>query len=101
MDNAKFSELLKEKDLFFGDVWERIEAETTNIKKNELFLNEVIERSFRSGYSEEFIKLLEVMLNKTVPEKNSLKQLANEIIQDLNKGIVKSKCFYLHIFMYV
>ena len=85
MDDVIFLGLLREKNLLPGNLNDEIQAEKTSADKAALFLDKVIDRAIGIGEFEPLNKLLTVMSDEVHLKNGSLKQLANEVKQRLDK----------------
>ena len=86
MDDVIFLGLLREKNLLPGNLNDELQlAERTKAQKATLFLDKVIDRAIGIGEFEPLNKLLTVMSDEVHLKNGSLKQLANEVKQRLDK----------------
>ena len=85
MHDAAFLELIKDQDLFSGDLAEQVQAKVTRMEKAAWFLDNAIDCPVRIHKFEPWFKLLTVMANEVYLKNDSLKQLAVEIEQELDK----------------
>ena len=85
MDDVVFLGLLREKNLLPGDLNDELQAERTKAQKAALFLDKVIDRAIGIGEFESLNKLLTVMSDEEYLKDPILKQLANEIKQELDE----------------
>ena len=85
MNDVIFLGLLREKHLLPGNLNDEIQVERTSADKAALFLDEVIDRAISISEFEPLNKLLTVMSDEQFLNNDSLKQLANEIKQTLDK----------------
>ena len=85
MDDVIFLGLLREKNLLPGNLNDEIQAEKTSADKATLFLDKAIDRAIGISEFEPLNKLLTVMSDEVHLKNGSLKQLAYEIKQRLDK----------------
>ena len=85
MDDVVFLELLKDHDLFSGDLKEQVQARATRMEKAVWFLDNAIDRPLSIDNFEPLCKLLTVMTDEVHLNNDSLKQLAIRIEQELEK----------------
>ena len=85
MDDVVFLELLKDNDLFSGDLKEQVQARATRREKAVWFLDNAIDRPLSIDNLEPLCKLLTVMTDEVHLNNDSLKQLAYTIKQELEK----------------
>ena len=85
MNNIIFLELLKGQNLLPGDLQEQIQSKTTKAERTAWFLDHAIEPSLNIDKVEPLCKLLSVMSDEIDLKSDSLKQLAREIAQKLDK----------------
>ena len=85
MDDVVFLELLKDHDLFSGDLKEQVQARATRMEKAVWFLDNAIDRLLSIDNFEPLCKLLTVMTDEVHLNNDSLKQLAIRIEQELEK----------------
>ena len=85
MDDVKFLGLLRVKNLLSGNLYDELQlAEKTKAQKATLFLDKVIDRAIGIGEFEPLNKLLTVMSDEEYLNDPLLKQLANNIKQELD-----------------
>ena len=80
LTDAHFRAALVSKQLFYGNLFDQVDAKGTNAEKNEHFLTNTIDPSLNVGITSLFVSLLQVMENFDSP---TLKSLANDINADL------------------
>ena len=85
MHEAAFLELIKDQDLFSGDLAEQVQAKVTRMEKAAWFLDNAIDCPVRIDKFEPLLKLLTVMADEVYLKNDFLKQLAVEIEQELDK----------------
>lgn len=86
MNNAIFSELLREKCLFPGVLLEQVQTKTTITQKASSFLDKGIEHSLRiNTIPKPLYKLLTAMRDEPYLRNCSLKELAANIKQELDE----------------
>ena len=85
MHDAIFIELLKDQNLFSGDLRGQVQARATRMEKAAWFLDSAIDCPLCIDKFEPLFKLLTVMADEVCLKNDSLKQLAVEIEQELNK----------------
>ena len=85
MHDAVFLELLKHQNLFSGDLKEQVLARHTRMEKAVWFLDNAIEHSLNIDNLNPLCKLLTAMADEMYLKNSSLKQLATQIEQELDK----------------
>ena len=85
MLDAVFLELLKHQNLFSGDLKEQVLARDTRMEKAVWFLDNAIEHSLNIDNFNPLCKLLTAMADEMYLKNDSLKQLATQIEQELDK----------------
>ena len=85
MHDAVFLELLKHQNLFPADLKEQVLARDTRMEKAVWFLDNAIEHSLNIDNFNPLCKLLTAMADEIYLKNDSLKQLATEIEQQLDK----------------
>ena len=85
MDDVVFLELLKDHNLFSGDLKEQVQARATRREKAVWFLDNAIDRPLSIDNFEPLCKLLTVMTDEVHLNNDSLKQLAYTMKQELEK----------------
>ena len=85
MDDVVFLELLKDYNLFSGDLKEQVQAKATRMEKAVWFLDNAIARPLSIDNFEPLCKLLTVMNDEMHLNNDSMKQLAFRIEQELEK----------------
>ena len=85
MDDVVLLELLKGQNLFSGDLREQVQARATTMEKAAWFLDVAIDRPLHIDNFEPLCKLLTVMSDEVHLNNDSLKQLATEIKQEVDK----------------
>ena len=85
MHNATFLQLIKDQNLFSGDLAEQVQARVTRMEKAAWFLDNAIDCPVCIDKFEPLFKLLTVMTDEVYLKNDSLKQLAVEIEQELDK----------------
>ena len=85
MHDAIFLELLNHQNLFSGDLKEQVLARDTRMEKAVWFLDNAIEHSLNINNLNPLCKLLTAMADEMYLKNNSLKQLATQIEQELDK----------------
>ena len=85
MDDAVFLELLKDHNLFSGDLKGQVQARATKMEKAVWFLDNAIDRPLDINDFEPLCKLITAMTDEIYLNNNSLRQLASKIEQELEK----------------
>ena len=85
MNDAAFLQLIKDQNLFSGDLAEQVQARVTRMEKAAWFLDNAIDCPVRIDKFEPLFKLLTVMADEVYLKNDYLKQLAVEIQQELDK----------------
>ena len=85
MGDVLFLELLKHQNLLPGDLKQQVQTKATRMEKAVWFLDNAIEHSLNIDNFEPLCKLLNVMADEMYLKNNTLKQLATEIEQELDK----------------
>ena len=85
MHDTVFLELLKHQNLFSGDLKEQVLARDTRMEKAVWFLDNAIEHSLNIDNLNPLCKLLSAMADEMYLKNDSLKQLATQIEQELDK----------------
>ena len=85
MNDIVFLELLKDHDLFSGDLKEQVQARATRREKAVWFLDNAIDRPLSIDNFEPLCKLLTVMTDEIHLNNDCLKQLAMRIKEELEK----------------
>ena len=78
-------ELIKDQDLFSGDLAEQVQARVTRMEKAAWFLDNAIDWLVLIDKFEPLFKLLAVMADEVYLKNDYLRQLAVEIEQELDK----------------
>ena len=81
-----FLGLLREKNLLPGNLNAEVKADNTSIQKAALFLDKVVDPAIDIGELETLNKLLTVMSDEVYLKNDSLRQLANKMRKELDKG---------------
>ena len=87
MDDVIFLGLLRERNLFPGDLYEELQTEKTTARKAALFLDKAIQPFLDIGDFEPLNKLLTVMSDETYLKNDALKQLATNMKLELDKVV--------------
>ena len=85
MDDVVFLELLKQQNLFPGDLKQQVQARATRMEKALWFLDNAVYGPLSIDNLEPLCKLLTVMTDKIYLNSDSLKQLATKFEQKLEK----------------
>ena len=85
MDDVIFLGLLRERNLFPGDLYEELQTEKTTARKATLFLDKAIQPFLDINDFETLNKLLTVMSDETYLKNDALKQLAANMKLELDK----------------
>ena len=85
MNDAAFLQLIKDQNLFSGNLAEQVQARITRMEKAAWFLDNAIDCPVRIDKFEPLFKLLTVMADEVYLKNDYLKQLAVEIQQELDK----------------
>ena len=83
MNDPIFLGLLREQDLFFGDLEEKVQTMGTKAEKTDWFLDHAIQRGLDIEMTEPLQKLLTVMSNDEYLKDKSLRELAAEVQQGI------------------
>ena len=84
MDDVIFLGLLRERNLFPGDLYEDLQTEKTTARKAVLFLDKAIQPFLDINDFEPLNKLLTVMSDETYLKNDALKQLAANMKLELD-----------------
>ena len=85
MDDVIFLGLLRERNLFPGDLYEDLQTEKTTARKAVLFLDKAIQPFLDINDFEPLNKLLTVMSDETYLKNDALKLLAANMKLELDK----------------
>ena len=85
IDDVIFLGLLREKNLFPGNLSDVVQAGRTNAQRAALFLDKVVDCAMGVGEFQPLNKLFTVMSDVVYLKNDSLKQLATKMRQELDK----------------
>ena len=95
MDDVFFLELLRRRDLFPGDLQDQVKAKGTPAAKTDWFLDHAIKPSLDVDIIKPLHELLTVMSDDEYINNASLKELAAQIQQQLDKDTSRSGMYII------